>query len=128
MKKFIRFWLRMVLYPFSVILGWLYKHYMRLAKRKKIAVKYGDIVDGFSYLIMTDPKVEEVAKARALICAKCPHAQYIVGHKSTVVVEGKQHSYKSMKCGACGCALAAKVRAMDNECPAGLWLAEKDTI
>jgi hypothetical protein len=128
MKNFIRFWLRMLLYPFSIVAGWLYKHYMRIAKKKKIAIKYGDIVDGFSYLIMTDPKVEEVAKERASICAKCPHASYIAGHKNTVVVEQKEYTYKSMKCNACECALAAKVRAMDNHCPLNKWPEVKNIV
>lgn len=111
----------MFLYPPAVVIGWLYKHYQRIVHKKTIALKFNDIVDGFSYLIMTDPKVEEVAKSRAAICAECPFAKYIGSHKTTVVVNKKQYTYKSMKCEVCGCALAAKVRAMDDSCPITKW-------
>ena len=77
-------------------------------------------------MIATDPKVEEIAKQRAAMCSRCPHASYLNGHKTTIMVNEKVHSYKSMKCNVCGCALAAKVRAMNDECPIGLWRNEEN--
>lgn len=127
MKKFLRYSLGFVLWPFIILFGNIYKQYQRIVKRKTIKLKYNDIVDGFSYLVMTDPKVEQIAKERAAICSECPQATYIGKHKSTVVVNNKQHSYKSMKCKVCGCALAAKVRAMNDSCPIGLWQNENTT-
>ena len=127
MKKFIRYVLGMILRPLIILVGNVYKQYQRIIKRKTIKLKYNDIVDGFSYLVMTDPKVEEVAKRRASICSSCPQASYIGKHKSTILVNNKQHSYKSMKCNVCGCALAAKVRAMNDSCPIGLWQSENTT-
>lgn len=127
MRKFIRYSFGFLLWPLIIFSGNLYKYYQRFVRRKTIKLKYNDIVDGFSYLVMTDPKVEEVAKKRAAICSTCPHATYIGKHKSTVVVNDKQHSYKSMKCNVCGCALAAKVRAMNDSCPIDLWRNENIT-
>ena len=127
MRKFIRYTLGRLLWPLIFLMGNLYKQYQKVANKKAIKLKYNDIVDGFSYLIMTDPKVEQAAKKRASICSTCPQASYIGKHKSTVLVNDKQHTYKSMKCKVCGCALAAKVRAMNDSCPIGLWQNENTT-
>ena len=127
MRNFIRFCIKILLYPFILVVGWCYKHYVRVFYRTKRKLKYNDIVEGFSYLITPDERVEEIATNRAKICAGCPHAKYINKKLTTVLVNGKPHSYKSMKCNQCGCALAAKVRSMNDYCPIGLWPSEKDT-
>lgn len=127
MRNFARFCLRITLYPFVIAFANAYKWYQRKFRKREIKLKYNDIVDGFSYMIATDPKVEEVAKYRAGVCSKCPHSKYIAGGKlMTIMVNEKAHQYKAMKCDQCGCALAAKVRAMNDQCPVGLWRSEED--
>ena len=60
-------------------------------------------VNGWSNLIKKDPEIEIIAKERSEICSQCTHKVL-------------------MTCGLCGCPLAAKQRAVDGKCPAGLWL------
>ena len=129
MRKFIRKYIvRNALYPFVVMFGWFYVKYQKYFRKKAMKVKYKNIVDGFSYLITTDKRVEEIAKERARICSECVHAKTISGNKPvTVMVNDKVHSYKVMKCNVCGCALAAKVRAMNDQCPINKWQSEPDT-
>ena len=128
MKDFIRFTIGWIMYPFVILTGNIYKLYQSVVKRKTINLKYNDIVDGFSYLIVKNPEVEKVAKARAGICARCPFAEYIRSKPNTIIVGNKTHSIKSMKCSVCGCALAAKVRAMNDECPRERWQARLDIV
>jgi hypothetical protein len=127
MRNFIRFCVKIVLYPFVLVFGWCYVQYVRIFHKTKRKLKYNDIVDGFSYLITADDRVEEIAKQRARICSGCPQAKYINKKITTVLVNGKSHSYKAMKCDQCGCALAAKLRSLNDYCPIGLWPSENDT-
>lgn len=126
MREFLRFIVRMLLAPIIYPAAWIYQLYMQQKRRTKFKLVYKDIVDGFSYMVVKDSEVEKVAKQRAKKCAVCPHADYINKHKSTVIVGSDVYSVKSMKCKVCGCALSAKVRAMDSECPRGFWGARKD--
>lgn len=118
---------RLILYPFVYIVAWSYKKYSQYFRKKHREIKYKNIVDGFSYLIVPDTEVEKVAKKRAEICARCPHAKFITGTPKTIMVNDKTITFKAMQCGVCGCALAAKVRSMDDFCPIRLWPSEQDT-
>lgn len=127
MRKKLRKVLHILLYPFVVVVAQTYKYFNKFVKNKTIKIKHKDIVDGFSYLVIKDTEVEKVATKRAETCAGCRFAEYIGNHKTTITVKDKLHTYKSMKCGVCGCALAAKVRAMEDNCPLNKWEAHKIT-
>jgi len=126
MRDFIRFTFKAIMYPFAILFGNLYRLYYEVAKKKKITLKYNDIVDGFSYLVVKNSEVEKIAKVRAQICARCPFAEYLTNKPSNIAVNGKQYSIKGMRCSVCGCALAAKVRSMNDQCPRERWQARPD--
>ena len=126
MRNILRFAVRLLIAPFIYTTALAYKIYMQVKRKSKFKVVYKDIVDGFSYMVVKDSEVEKVAKERAKKCAVCPHADYINKNKKTVVVGDNVYSVKSMKCKVCGCALSAKVRSMDSECPRGFWQARND--
>lgn len=128
MTNFIRYCVQLILTPFLYAGGFLYHHYRQVRLKHNQKIVYKDIVDGFSYMIVKDSEVERIAKERAQVCAVCPHAKYIGKHKGTIIVQDKVVKIKSMKCNVCGCALAAKVRAMDADCPRGKWEAKQDTV
>ena len=79
-----------------------------------------NIIAGWANLAFTDPKVEELAKKRADICAACPFAVF-VGGIHTIVVDNKTTQVRGLKCTKCGCPLSAKVRSPHDYCPLGEW-------
>lgn len=66
--------------------------------------KFKAITDGWKHVIFPDPKVEQLAQARAIICSTC---------------DSNKHSV----CMECGCPLVAKTRSTkeSNECPLNKW-------
>lgn len=69
--------------------------------------KFKDMVIGYTNLLkkkanVADQEIEELAKMRYSVCLKCPEN-------------------KGETCGACGCVLAAKVRALETNCPKMKW-------
>ncbi len=79
-----------------------------------------NMVAGWANLAFTDPKVEELAKKRADICASCPFATF-VGGLHTVVVDNKTTQVRGLKCSKCGCPLSAKIRSPHDSCPLNKW-------
>lgn len=79
-----------------------------------------NIIAGWTNLAFTDPKVEELAKKRADICASCPFATF-VGGLNTIVVDNKTTQIRGLKCSKCGCPLSAKVRSPHDSCPINKW-------
>jgi hypothetical protein len=79
-----------------------------------------NIIAGWANLAFTDPKVEELARKRADICASCPFAT-LVGGLHTIVVDNKTTQVRGLKCSKCGCPLSAKIRSPHDSCPIGLW-------
>lgn len=68
-------------------------------------IDYKNIIDGWSnYLFSQDPKVLEIAKNRAAICAVCEHS------KTHIKKAGVMIPYKH--CEMCGCQIDAKVSNM----------------
>jgi hypothetical protein len=101
----------------------VFKYLVGLAKIKrkhKPDLILSNIIAGWTNLIIDNPVVEEVAMKRANICAGCPSAE-IMGGVSTIIVDNKTTQVRGMKCNECGCPLSAKVRAMNDYCPLGLW-------
>ena len=119
-KKAVRYVIALLLYPFVLIVVPIYKLYKLMTTYKNPKIKYEDIVTGFSYLVVKDSAVEQLAKRRAEICSKCPLAQYN-GKLNTIIANNEVYEIKGMYCSACGCALSAKVRAENEHCPKGKW-------
>jgi len=73
---------------------------MSLSWKVKLAVVY----DGWKNVIFPTKEIEEIAKARAIICSKCDSN---VGHV----------------CKECTCPIHAKCRSMreENKCDLGKW-------
>jgi len=65
------------------------------------------IVVGWKNLAFRDPKVEDLALSRAVICEKCEKVLMI--------------KTKFLFCEKCGCYIPAKTRDPKAKCPAGLW-------
>lgn len=63
--------------------------------------KLSEITEGWKNLVFKSPHVEKVARARASICATCPHA--------------------GRTCAKCGCVLESKIRSMKSKCPINKW-------
>jgi len=93
--------------------------------------KFKNIVEGWSNLAFKNPIVEELANERATICSKCPfsiHSSWVeavvksVGGKN--VTTGKLIK-KGMVCSKCKCPIAAKSRALLEECPEKKWETNK---
>lgn len=91
----------------------------RKMTKKKAAIKYSNIVGGFVNVAFPNKKVEHLAKARASICAKCPHAKNSEVVKK-IVIDNRTKEIRGMYCDVCGCNLTAKVRSQDS-CPKGKW-------
>ena len=71
--------------------------------------KYDEILDGWTNWLFKNESVEEVAKERAEVCAKCP-------------------SNVNNTCKECGCPLFAKTRSMKetNKCDLGKWESQEN--
>jgi len=92
--------------------------------------KFKNIVEGWSNLAFKNPVVEEIANERATICSKCPfsiHSSWIEAVVSAV--NKKQVTSKlirkGMVCSKCNCPIAAKSRALLEECPEKKWETSK---
>lgn len=110
---------KLLLLLFGLIIAPVYWIF-RAFKNKKTNINYSNIVDGFSNKAFPSPKLEKLAKSRAMICAECPFAK-----KSkmleTVYADNKTKTIQGMYCDVCGCALSAKVRSQNDSCPRGKW-------
>jgi hypothetical protein len=85
------------------------------------AEKFKRIADGWMNVVIMSPAVEEMARARAKICAGCPHA---VDSFWTQAIGDKIEEIKGLKCDLCNCPLSAKVRSAGENCamqPNPLW-------
>jgi len=94
---------------------------MRFKREGKPDIILENIVAGWSNLIFGDPAVEQLAIKRAKICAECPSAQFSGGIYYLTTMDQKTKQVRGLRCGECGCALSAKVRAVDDRCPLGKW-------
>ena len=119
-RKFLRYTVGWLLYPFVVIIAPLYKWYRKVRYKKQTETKYKDIVNGFSYLVVKDSAVEELARKRAESCSSCKYAKYSET-ANTIVVGETIHQIKGMYCDRCGCSLAGKVRGENEYCPLRKW-------
>jgi hypothetical protein len=119
-KKFLRYTVGWVLYPFVLILAPLYKWYRKVRYKKQTEIKYKDIINGFSYLVVKDTEVEELAKKRAEACSSCKYAKYSKT-TNTIIVGETIHEIKGMHCHLCGCSLAGKLRDEKQTCPIFKW-------
>ena len=114
-----------LLLPFALITyGISYLVYsakdLSFKRKNKPDLKLANIVNGWANLFIDDPVVEEIAMARANICAKCPFAE-LSGGVYSVIVDNKTTQIQGMKCNKCGCPLSAKVRSKNDYCPEGKW-------
>lgn len=119
-RKFLRYTVGLVMFPIVAIITPIYKWYRRVLLKKKTEGKVRDIISGFSYLVVKDSEVEQLAKKRAEICGGCRYAKYDK-KVNTIVVGETIHQIKGMYCDLCGCSLAGKVRSEDDHCPLRKW-------
>jgi hypothetical protein len=70
---------------------------------KNASTKIAMILDGWKNLIVTNPKVEELAQQRATICAGCKELNNL------------------LFCKACGCFVPAAIRSKNKKCKLKLW-------
>jgi len=123
-KKWYKITKAIILTPFLVPAYYIQVGILKLKNKRipksTIFNKMQHIVDGWTNLLIDDPVAEEIALARASICAGCPFAQMSTG-LHTVVVDNKTKQIRGMKCGKCGCPLSAKVRSLNDQCPEGKW-------
>ena len=61
-----------------------------------------EITEGWVNLVFKDKHTEQVARARAFICAVCPEL-------------------KNKNCSKCGCYMPSKTRSMESKCPLNKW-------
>jgi hypothetical protein len=120
MRDYIRYILRWAMTPFVIVLSFLYKKYQKYIRKRSIQVKYQDILDGYSYLVVKDSAIEEMAQHRASICSKCTQAKYS-GTVNTIVVDNKIKEIKGLRCAVCACPISGIVRAEEKVCPLGKW-------
>lgn len=78
--------------------------------------KKGKILEGIGNSIFKKEDVEHIAEERLKICRsnKCGYYDPL-GNSEAAVIKGVE------SCGACGCKLAWKSRALSDECPKGYW-------
>ncbi len=76
------------------------------------------IAEGWKNVLFLSPTVEALAKGRAEICSKCPHAV----EDSWLEAIGKiLKTVKNIKCDQCNCPISAKTRSVNEKCPEGKW-------
>jgi hypothetical protein len=77
--------------------------------------KIKEIANGWSNLLISSPKINELSKERMLICEGCDNYSE----------NAKKNGYKTIRidvhCTKCGCTLAAKTRSEDSRCPINKW-------
>ena len=75
---------------------------MEEEEKKSVKGKMSEILEGWKNVVFPNEHVEQIAKARAGICAGC------------------EFNVKS-RCTKCGCPLVAKTRSMQSHCPIKKW-------
>ena len=65
-------------------------------------LKPEEIYQVFKNLIFKDSEIEPIAEKRLKICFECSYK-------------------KDIRCGKCGCILAAKTRNLNSNCPVNKW-------
>ena len=81
--------------------------------------KLKHIIEGFYYSTVEDPVREEIAKDRAKICSRCPHA--VAGRLFMAKKNDKIKEIEGLKCNVCECGLSEKLRVKDETCPKNKW-------
>jgi hypothetical protein len=125
-KKLQRFLVKLILFvPVHIIvfvrnIGLKVKSTIRKTRKPYYEAKASNIIEGFTNLAVTDPKIETLAKLRAAICGECPDAVSI-GIINQVQPDNTTKPINGMKCNKCGCLLNAKVRSTTDYCPVGKW-------
>lgn len=81
-------------------------------------MKVLSIINGWKHLL--EGENQDLVLERGKICIECPfrtRSQFIVEE----VFGNRIEEISDYKCGACGCALNAKLRLRSEECPKGKW-------
>ncbi|MGV4404935.1 hypothetical protein ACQ1PF_07885 [Ornithobacterium rhinotracheale] len=77
------------------------------------------ILKGWKNYLIKDKATEQLAKARAKVCAECQHAKK--GTYEELMPDYSMKEIKGYLCGVCGCPLSTKLRQSDELCPKGKW-------
>ena len=76
------------------------------------------VITGWWLFIFKKDHIENMAKSRSAYCAVCPHAK---NGLFDAIEDSRIPEISGKSCYLCGCALVAKLRSPDEECPIGLW-------
>lgn len=82
-------------------------------------MKIKDILSGWKNYLVSDPVVDEVAAARAKVCAVCPEAKE--GVFTALLKDYKLEDIEGKYCNKCKCPLSATVRSESKKCPLLKW-------
>ena len=85
-------------------------------KFNKIIGAFGNmdqILEGVKNKVFKKQHIEDIADIRWMECAQCPELD-TTGNKCAV-------SATKPCCGACGCSIGLKIRALSASCPMGKW-------
>lgn len=74
------------------------------------------IYEGWGNYLFPVPRIEALAKERALKCSECPHAN-LNGVVKKMMPDNTLSEVQGLVCNKCGCPLSAKLRQALQECP-----------
>lgn len=86
-----------------------------MARRSKIE----RILEGWENYFHADNVADSIAKKRAAICSKCPHAVH--GSYEKLMPDWTLKEVQGMKCKLCQCPLSTKLRSTNETCDIGKW-------
>lgn len=86
-----------------------------------VSKKLISIFRGWKNFKFPSKEIETLAKKRAEICSKCPHANAKHPFKLFVPQDRKTASISKLGCEICGCLISAKVRSPLEKCPQEKW-------
>ena len=84
--------------------------------------KINNILIGWKNVVFESKEIEQMARSRAIKCAKCEHA---VTGWIAVMIEDSIEDIEGLKCGKCDCPLSALLRSPDSKCKLNKWQANK---
>ena len=84
----------------------------------KATHKLRSILSGWKNYVFASEAVEQMARLRAVECAKCPFA---VKGMHDVIIDDRIEEIEGMLCNNCKCPLSGKLRSEEEKCPLGKW-------
>lgn len=82
-------------------------------------MKLKAILKGWQNYLFPNPQTEAKAKARAEICAQCPHAKK--GTYQEMMPDYSLKNVQGMLCSLCSCPLSTLLRQDEKKCELNQW-------